>query len=243
MEVSMNFEFTEDQGVAIFLLIVSLLGFIPEYLRLVLEGEDSFSLTTAFFALMGVLFFGASIFIWYVPASIFAISVVCIFIIKSIINKYKLKHPEKYFGGTAYTVDLYSITSNVKAYIDKSKRESIKKSEITMINTLIVQKTYNSQYVREIVTGCIIPVSNINKPSHCVFVSFEKAACKESSSDELERYIKSHSEQYNGYSSFKDYIISVMHKGEEYYNINLEKGEISEEAKRENILKNLNKKR
>ena len=238
----MNFEFTENQGMAIFFLVMSLMCFCIMYLSIKVD-DSLVACFTPFLGIPSVLAFGVSILLWHVPVCVFVISVVCILIIKSIINKYKLKHPEKYFGGPAYTVDLYSIDSNVKAYIDKPKSESIKKSQIIKIDELIVQKTYNSQYVREIVTGCIIPVSNLNKPSHCVFVSFENGKDKKSSSDELERYIKSHSEQYYAYNSFKDYIISVMHKGDEHYSINLKKGEISEEAKIEKILKNLNKDR
>lgn len=94
MEVNMNFEFTADQVNAITLLGCSLISIGISALFFMLQ--DSNGLFARFgFLLMFIYGIGAvgsfvlSLLIWYVPACVFSIFVVCIFIIKFIIKKYR----------------------------------------------------------------------------------------------------------------------------------------------------------
>lgn len=71
---------------------------------------------------------------------------------------YRRKHPEKYYGGEVFLAKLDSVTPNINVDTDLSKAENIDKAEKECVEKILIQKTSNKNFYREIITGKLIPV-------------------------------------------------------------------------------------
>ena len=65
------------------------------------------------------------------------------------------------FNNTVYKCDLLSVTPDIKVYTDKSMKSNVMNADTTVVTTLLVQKTFNPSYFKEIVTGRLIPIYRV----------------------------------------------------------------------------------
>lgn len=93
--------------------------------------------------------------------TIFCISFGVMIFLQNFIPTYKEQHPERYYGGDVYQVNLASITPQITVYVDWPKERNIYKAKIEVIDTILVQHTSSNNYYREIITGKLIPVSEV----------------------------------------------------------------------------------
>lgn len=124
---------------------------------------------------------------------------------------YISNHPEKFYGGEIYKAKLLSITPEIEVLNDLSKGRNIINAELKVVAEIAVQETSNNNYVREIVSGKLIPVSFVNtyhghhstsysNYDHCVFVKCKDLYYKLNGIlgnpfDEFDKTIESHLEE------------------------------------------------
>ena len=65
------------------------------------------------------------------------------------------------FNNTVYKCELLSVTPDIKVYTDKSMKSNVMNADTTVVNTILVQKTFNPSYFKEIVTGRLIPIYRV----------------------------------------------------------------------------------
>ncbi len=205
---------------------------------------------------------------FFILILILLIGLILYLIIRSVYDRYKKKHPEKYYGGKVFLAELLSITPNINVCTDLSKEINIYNAEKESFGKILIQKTSNSEYYREIITGKLIPVFTktsyidlykqkdevvIYSGKSCVFVKrYDRITysdtlrfintnffLKDVSSNDVKKYIDERKAEYKGFATFKDYLDDVFAQGEKYYADSLAKGEISDGKKIEDILKNL----
>lgn len=204
-----------------------------------------------------------------VYVSMFAITSVilgCMTYVPCFISTYKKQHPEKYYGGNVFRVDLSSITSQINVYTDLSKAENIYNAKRQVVDTIMVQHTSSDNYYREIITGKLIPVSRarytrslgkILNTSYFNFTSYlfiylswyvldngsfweyANNSQKDVTYDEVEQYILERKNGYKGFSSFEKYLDNLYEQAECYYETSKQKNEISDKQKIQERLKKI----
>ena len=61
------------------------------------------------------------------------------------------------FDKTVYKCELLSVTPDIVVYNDKSMRKNIINADTMVVANILVQKTIRPDYMREIITGKLIP--------------------------------------------------------------------------------------
>lgn len=155
-----------------------------------------------------------------------------------IIKKYRQKHPEKYYGGTIFKVKLYSITDDVIVDKGKSMESNIvinNYDKLKYCGSFLVQKTSNKNYVREIVSGILLPVCEIYEhqmyPASPVFIPYnfsniDMPMYKENvfevvKNDEILEYISEKKGKIIDNKSFAEYLQNIIDTGNKYYSSKL----------------------
>ena len=190
-------------------------------------------------------------------------------LIYKFIERYFDQHPEKFYGGKVYRVNLSSITHDITVYNNRSKSSNISNAESQVIDTIMIQETSSNKYYREIITGDLIPISTViyviegfevvatNKlySNSCLYVYLSKECWRDNgaflgycvdprqdaTSNEIEQYIQERAKGYKGFPSFESYLDHLYERAESYYNQAKQKGEISDEQKTKKILEYLQK--
>jgi len=73
-----------------------------------------------------------------------------------------------------YKVNLISIKNNENAYIDLSKKENVAKMTGEVVKQIYIQRTMSCNYVREVITGMLIPVrKELIARKYCKYIDME----------------------------------------------------------------------
>ena len=181
-------------------------------------------------------------------------------------SRYYEQHPEKYYGGNVYRVDLSSIKPEITVYNDRPRSSNIYRAQRQVVDTLLVQLTSSENYYREIITGYLVPISRVkyvesetktvdyyyNFNSYLFvyrswredsytgcFYGFCENSKKTVTSEEVEQYIQERKNGYKGFTSFEDYLNALYKQAEGYYKKAEQKAEISDDKKIQEILKTI----
>ena len=162
------------------------------------------------------------------------------------------------FDKTVYKCELLSVTPDIVVYNDKSMRKNIINADTMVVANILVQKTIRPDYMREIITGKLIPTYQVVKfetstanngrvvedaPKSPIFIKYHKTIGDEgwakstdlvkATLDEVNEYAFSHIDV----DSYSQKIYDLFNKANEYYNNSYEKGLVSEDTQIKRMIK------
>ena len=162
------------------------------------------------------------------------------------------------FNNTVYKCDLLTIRPDIKVYNDLSMRKNIMNAETDVVCTILVQKTFNVSYYKEILTGRLIPVYQVithstntssngkvelDPPKSPCFIKRNMTIGEEGILlyDDLEKAtieeLQDYSFSHINVERYKDYLFEVFGTGMKYYNDAKLKGEVTGENRIKRFLK------
>ena len=164
------------------------------------------------------------------------------------------------FNNPVYKCELLSITPDIRVNVDKSMRNNVLNADTEVVSTVLVKKTWNPDYFREIVTNKLIPVYCVitfdnntvlngtterSAPKSPVFVKCHLKVGDEglvlesdlipATAEEVKTYVFDHMDR----EKYGEKLDSIFNQGMTYYNDSKAKGIESDEKQIKKYLKAL----
>ncbi len=139
---------------------------------------------------------------------------------------------------TVYECDLYSITPEIRVNQDWNRRKNISEADTKIVSKIMVQRTINPNFYKEIITGMLIPAYRTifksgafhswggdiyyRVPKEPVFIKFEERHFYDNHWNSLvvaqavdvKKYIEEHA---SNVEKFKNELTNLFKTAEEYY--------------------------
>lgn len=161
-----------------------------------------------------------------------------------------------------YKCRLLSVSNNIKIYKDLSKRKNIEQAETVEVETIFVQQTSNPSYLKEVISGKLIPVFRIQKitgsgeeiiykypPAWPCYIKYiEELENEEYRGNTLEEAnyeeLKAYYDKYRGEETTEimdKHLEEIFSQGESFYQEALKKQEMSEQGLIKKLIKSRKK--